>query len=174
MTETETVTTSAYLARVDELLADPRPFPPRDTDHATGWGGPGWLIEELYVSREFWDDEDDDDGEAREREYELAEARLDALAGVFTARWGSPYTVDLFSYLRADCDGEGSGYEAPEPVTLLSWKAVTLNVWPLPGGGRWLGLSVGQEDKELPVVLSAALCEGPAPAPAAPGPGLGE
>ncbi|MER7672817.1 hypothetical protein ABTY61_30795 [Kitasatospora sp. NPDC096128] len=165
MTETETA--SAHLARVDELLADPRPFPPRDTDHATGCGGPGWRIEELYVSRQFWDDEY---GEAREREYELAEARLDALAGVFTARWGSPYTVDLFPYLRAACDGEEPGCEAPAPVTLLSWTAVTLHVWPLPGG-RWLGLSVGQEDKELPVVLSAVLCDGPAPAPAAPDPG---
>lgn len=154
-----------HLDRVDALLADPRPYTPADADHATGHAGPGYRVEELYVSRDFRHDEED--RQACEREHDLAEARLAALAEVLTARWGSPHTVDLFSYLRAGYDWECAARPVPEPLALLSCKAVTLHVWPLPDGGagpRWLGLSVGQEDKELPVVLSATLADGPVPA----------
>ncbi|MFJ9776725.1 hypothetical protein ACIRVF_36755 [Kitasatospora sp. NPDC101157] len=162
------MTTPADLARIDGLLADPHPFPPEDTDHATGRAGPGYRVEELYVSRAFFDGEDgddDEDGQACDREHHLAQARLDALAREFTTRWGSPQAVDLFSYLRASSDRD---HQAPEPVALLCQQAVTLHVWPLPGGRRWIGLSVGQADKELPVVLHTTLAEGPAPAPTVP------
>ncbi|MFD5462934.1 hypothetical protein ACFWIQ_08900 [Kitasatospora sp. NPDC127059] len=159
--------TPAHLDRVDALLADPRPHPPEDTDHPTGYCGPGYRVEELSVSREFWDDPD---AMACDREHDLAQGALEALAEVFTARWGRPYEVDLFSYLRASFDAQDAGYRPAEPVGLLCQQAVTLHVWPLPGAERWLGLCVGQGDKELPVVLSAALADGPAPAPTAPDP----
>ncbi|MFB7911523.1 hypothetical protein ACFC1T_34335 [Kitasatospora sp. NPDC056076] len=158
---------SVYLARVDELLAGPRPFPSEVGGHRAGYCGPGWWVEELGVSRDFWDG---DDG-AREREYELAQARLAALAGVFTARWGGPYEIDLWPHLRASVEGEDGGGHRPAPVVdLLCQWVVVLHVWPLPGGGRWLGLGLGQQDKELPVVLYAALADGPVPSPAAPAP----
>ncbi|KJS63723.1 hypothetical protein [Streptomyces rubellomurinus] len=154
---------AAHLAALDDLLA--RPYPAAETGDATGYGGPGWWVQDLYVSGEFWDDED---GEALQRADEEAAGHFDALARALTARWGEPFTVDLWSYLVASFDGEQPGREAPEPIGLLSGRATALHVWPLPGGGRWLGLAVGQEDKELPVVLSVAVAAGPAPAPVAP------
>ncbi|MGW2377698.1 MULTISPECIES: hypothetical protein [Kitasatospora] len=159
------MTTAAHLARIDALLADSHPFPLRKREYAAGFAGPGYRVEELSVSRDFFDDAE---GQAVERELDAAGARLDALARVFTARWGRAQAVDLFSYLRAsfDADQDG-GHPVPEPVALLCQKAVTLQVWTLPGGGRWIGLGVGQEDRELPVVLYAVLAAAPAPAPAA-------
>ncbi|MGA5822340.1 hypothetical protein ACPC54_31290 [Kitasatospora sp. NPDC094028] len=154
---------AAHLAALDDLLT--RPYPETETVEATGYGGPGWRVRDLYVSGEFWDDED---GEALQRAEEEAAAHFDALAGALTARWGEPSTVDLWSYLVAGFDGEFPGRAAPEPIGLLSGRATALRVWPLPDGGRWLGLAVGQEDRELPVILSAAVAAGPVPELTAP------
>ncbi|MFH8383890.1 hypothetical protein ACH4E7_23575 [Kitasatospora sp. NPDC018058] len=158
--------TPELLARIDDLLARERPYPQKEVVDGEGYGGPGYRVLELDVSGDFWDDED---GQACERAHDEADARLEALAAVLTARWGEPYDVDLWSYLVAGYGWDHPGRPSPVPLGLLSGKAVTLRVWPLPGAGaRWLGLAVGQEDKELPVVLLAALADGPAPAPCAP------
>jgi hypothetical protein len=154
-----------HLARIDDLLAREHPYPEREVIDDDGYGGPGYRVLELLVSEDFWDDED---GQACERAHDVAGAHLEALAAVLTARWGSPYDVDLWSYLVAGYGWDHPGSPSPVPLGLLSGTAITLRVWPLPGDGRWLGLAVGQGDKELPVVLLAALADGPAPAPSAP------
>lgn len=107
-------------------------------------------MRELQVSRDFWDD---DDGQAWvEAEAEL-QACLDDLAASLTTRWGNAFVVDLGPYLSAGCEGE----PVPEPLDYLSQQAVSMQVWPLPDSGRWLALAIGQADKELPLILFAAV-----------------
>ncbi|MGW2839359.1 hypothetical protein ACWCWD_16345 [Streptomyces sp. NPDC001493] len=45
----------------------------------------------------------------------------------------------------------------PEPLDELSRHAVSMRVWPLPDGDRRLAPAVGQADKELPLILFAAI-----------------
>ncbi|MFI1524601.1 hypothetical protein [Kitasatospora cineracea] len=45
----------------------------------------------------------------------------------------------------------------PEPLDYISQQAVSMQVWPLPDSGRWLALAIGQADKELPLILFAAV-----------------
>ncbi|MFJ8623413.1 hypothetical protein ACIRD3_11275 [Kitasatospora sp. NPDC093550] len=163
MTTTPPATSAAdVLPAIDELLA--RPYPPAPT--ASGEGGPTWWVDSRFLSGDFWDDEDNNAlHEADARAQEL----LDALTEALTARWGSPATVDLWSYLTADYENPRSEpYEPYEPIDRLSQLATELLVWPLDGGTRWLGLTVGQGDRELPLELLTAVAEGPPPAPTAP------
>jgi hypothetical protein len=64
-----------------------------------------------------------------------------------------PLVVDLWPCLRAGCEGE----EVPEPLDSLSQQAVSMQAWPLRDRGRWLALTIGQQDKELPLELLAAV-----------------
>ncbi|MFI6932535.1 hypothetical protein [Streptomyces sp. NPDC050287] len=137
-----------YLSLIDELLA--QPFPQVNLYDHTGCGGPQHRVRILRASQEFWDD---DDGEAaREAGAELR-AYLDALIAALTARWGEPLVVDLLPYLRAGLEGEA----VSEPINCLSQLAGSVQAWPHPDLGRWLGLAVGQGDKELPLELLAAV-----------------
>ncbi|MGW6875392.1 hypothetical protein ACWGHA_24025 [Streptomyces xanthophaeus] len=136
-----------HLASVDEMVV--QPFPERDFDDVTGWGGPGHRVRVLGESEPFWED----DGTAWDAAHVELEAQLDAVAAVCTARWGEPRAVDLRPYLVAGCDGEA----VPEPLDSLSQQTVWLRVWPLPDGERMLALSLGQADGELPLVLYAAV-----------------
>ncbi|MEV6979407.1 hypothetical protein [Kitasatospora sp. NPDC093806] len=146
------MTTEEYLSTIDSLAA--QPFPEAAFADATGCGGPEHRVRVLHVSRDFWED---DDGQAwAEAETDLR-ARLDDLAARLTTRWGSAYVVDLGPYLSAGCDGE----PVPEPLDFLSQQAVSMQAWPLPTGDRWLALAVGQADKELPLVLLAAVGQTP-------------
>ncbi|MFE2109202.1 hypothetical protein ACFXAF_25525 [Kitasatospora sp. NPDC059463] len=142
------MTTEEYLSTIDALAV--QPFPEVTYVDASGGGGPEHHVRDLEVSRDFWDD---DDGHAWvDAEAEL-QARLDDLAARLTDRWGSAFVVDLGPYLSAGCVGE----PVPEPLGHLSQQAVSMQVWPLPDNDRWLALAIGQADKELPLILFAAV-----------------
>jgi hypothetical protein len=49
--------------------------------------------------------------------------------------------------------------EAPEPLGLLCMLAGSMQMWQVPSTGRWLGLTIGQVDRELPFELLAAVGE---------------
>ncbi|MGW6574455.1 hypothetical protein ACWGAN_20130 [Streptomyces sp. NPDC054945] len=144
-----------HLPIIDELVT--RPFPATDLDDDTGHGGPGRLVRVLRMSQDFRDD-------AYHRALNRADAQrgaeLDALTAALTVRWGDPRVVDLWSYLTAD-DGE----DVPEPIGSLCRSATELRVRPVPGGGRRLGLTVGQHDTQLPLELLAAVGRTPPPDP---------
>ncbi|MBO1334325.1 hypothetical protein [Streptomyces sp. VRA16 Mangrove soil] len=142
------MTTEEYLSTIDSLAV--QPFPDATYVDASEGGGPEHHVRELQVSQDFWDD---DDGQAwAEAEAELR-ARLDDLAARLTDRWGSAFVVDLGPCLRASCEGE----PVPEPLDYLSQQVVSMQVWSLPDSGRWLALALGQADKELPLILFAAV-----------------
>ncbi|MGW4675296.1 hypothetical protein [Streptomyces sp. NPDC004324] len=142
------MTTEEYLSTIDALAV--QPFPEVTYDDTSGGGGPEHHVRDLQVTRDFWDD---DDGQAWvEAEADL-QARLDALAACLTDRWGRAFVVDLGPYLSASCEGE----PVPEPLDNLSQQAVSMQVWPLPDNDRWLALAIGQADKELPLILFAAV-----------------
>ncbi|MGW4507281.1 DUF998 domain-containing protein [Streptomyces sp. NPDC004436] len=132
----------AYLPLIDDLAG--QPFPEAVFQDATGDGGPEHLIRVLHRSRDFWDAEDMDVWE--QVDAELGACR-DALLAAYTARWGDPLVIDLWA-----------GHEdMPEPFCTLGAVTTSLHAWPLPGGERWLGLAIGQADKELPMELLAAV-----------------
>jgi hypothetical protein len=142
------MTTDEYLSTIEALAV--QPFPEVTYVDSSGGGGPEHHVLELQVSRDFWDD---DDGQAWvEAEAEL-QACLDDLAARLTTRWGHAFVVDLGPYLSAGCEGK----PVPEPLDYLSQQAVSMQVWPLPDRGRWLALAIGQADKELPLILFAAV-----------------
>ncbi|MFI9810401.1 hypothetical protein ACIHEJ_40070 [Streptomyces sp. NPDC052301] len=133
---------------IDELLA--QPFPEANFDDGAGCGGPEHRVRILRARQEFWDD---DDGEAaREAEAELR-AYLDALIAALSARWGEPLVVDLLPYLRAGLERKAMR----EPINCLSQLAGSTQAWQHRGLGRWIGLAIGQGDKELPLELLAAV-----------------
>lgn len=139
-----------YIVLVYELLA--RPFSAVSYRDVTGCGGPGHHLCTLRASQGFWEDLD---GEAaREAEADL-QADLAALMAMLTDRWGESITVDLRQYLRAGL----AGAAVPEPVNSLCGLAGSMQVWPHPENGRWLALTIGQGDKELPLELLAAVGE---------------
>ncbi|WP_327174155.1 hypothetical protein OG599_01940 [Streptomyces sp. NBC_01335] len=142
------MTTQEHLSTIDALVVEP--FPEAPCADATGSGGPQHHIRVLQVSRDFWDD---DDGRAWVQAEAGLMACLDDLAARLTTRWGDAFVVDLGPFLSAALDGES----VPEPLDDLSQQVVSMRVWPLPDGDRWLALAVGQADKELPLILYAAI-----------------
>ncbi|MEU6971957.1 hypothetical protein AB0A71_30330 [Kitasatospora aureofaciens] len=141
------MTTEEYLSTIDALAV--RPFPEVTYADASGGDGPEHHVRELQVSRDFWDDDGQAWGEA---EADL-QACLGDLAARLTTRWGHAFVVDLGPYLSAGYEGE----PVPEPLDYLSQQVVSMQVWPLPDRGRWLALAIGQADKELPLILFAAV-----------------
>ncbi|WP_165914338.1 hypothetical protein [Streptomyces sp. AcE210] len=47
----------------------------------------------------------------------------------------------------------------PEPINSLCEQAGSMQLWLLPEADRWLALTIGQGDKELPLELLAAVDE---------------
>ncbi|WP_329582574.1 hypothetical protein [Streptomyces sp. NBC_01361] len=47
----------------------------------------------------------------------------------------------------------------PEPINSLCEQAGSMQLWLLPEADRWLALTIGQGDKELPLELLAAVGE---------------
>ncbi|WP_344238768.1 hypothetical protein [Actinocorallia libanotica] len=134
-------------AAVEELLA--LPFPREDTRGEVRDSGPGYHVQVLQASRDFWDDRDEEIVEAAEEEIDAA---FRALATALTARWGEPETVDLDPYLWSE-------EPAPEPLGRLSMLSGRMLVWRRPVPGRWVALAVGQADREFPIELLAAIGE---------------
>ncbi|MEV7559604.1 hypothetical protein [Streptomyces sp. NPDC089795] len=142
-------TPEACLPLIDGLVV--RPFPETEFQDDTGDGGPDHLIRVLHRSRDFWDAEDPQVWEQVDAELS---ACLDTLIAVCTARWGDPLVVDLW----AECgDGDDARRDVPEPLCTLSQVTTSMYAWRLSGGDRWLGLALGQADKELPMELLAAV-----------------
>jgi hypothetical protein len=147
MTFAEPGVLGQYLAQLDGMLA--QPFPEREVADAAGWGGPEYWVRVLRASQEFWEDHD---GLARcEAEAELS-AYCDALRAALAGRWGEPVDVELWPCLKAGCEGA-----VREPLDFLSQQLTSMLMWQLPGLGRWFGLGIGQQDKELPLELVAAV-----------------
>jgi hypothetical protein len=120
------------LSIIDALIA--LPFPEQEGRSRTqhGWSGPGYHIAVLRESRDFWDVPGPETITAAEEELE---ADLTALVTVLAGRWGSPTEVDLRPYLGLD------------------------KMWQVSSAGRWLGLTIGQVDRELPFELLAGVGE---------------
>ncbi|MFJ9788385.1 hypothetical protein [Streptomyces globosus] len=141
------------LSIIDGLIG--LPFPESEAKTPHGWGGPGYRIAVLRQSRDFWDVPDVEAVTVAEEELE---ADLAALVAVLAARWGGPAVVDLWSCLGFG-DPDQPGVEAPEPLGSLGNLAGSLHAWRLPSTGRWLGLTIGQADREFPLELIAAVGE---------------
>ncbi|QTE02662.1 hypothetical protein [Streptomyces cyanogenus] len=143
------------LSVIDALIA--LPFPERESKSKThhGWGGPGYHIAVLRESRDFWDVPDPEAMTAAEEELE---ADLTVLVTVLAGRWGRPTVVDLWPCPGLD-DPEHPDIEAPEPLGSLCNLAGSMQTWHVPSTGRWLGLTIGQVDREFPFELLAAVGE---------------
>lgn len=139
--------TAERVAWIDEDVA--AAFPAEDTPCGVRSRGPGFCLSVLSRSRDFWDDPPQEVVEATEA---AVEAERDEVAAVLTRRWGAPEAVDLFRYQEALM----AGAELPDPLGRLC-SGADLLVWRVSGTGRWVGLSVTQEDAELPFELSAAV-----------------
>ncbi|MCF2526961.1 hypothetical protein [Yinghuangia soli] len=137
---------------VETLLL--RPFAERPYRAGEASGGPGWHMVDLEVSRDFWEDSERDQIEVVWDQYEDKARRL---AGVLDGRHGAHRVVALAPYFERGMEGE----DVPEPFDDLSNFVVRLHVWTI--GDRWLGVGVGQYDKELPIQLVAVTGAGPGP-----------
>ncbi|MFD8163304.1 hypothetical protein [Streptomyces malaysiensis] len=139
--------TADHVATIDQLRA--RDFPAQRT--ADGWvvSGPGFHVADLRVSEDFWDA----DLTRVEEVLEEFEAELGALVQVLTLRWGAPEVLDLTDSLERSAMGE----PVPPPLDTLCGYVPELSVWRL--DGRWVGLGVGQGDRELPFQLLVAIGE---------------
>ena len=109
---------------------------------------PGYVIIFLRKSQDFWAAEERDLIDPIWTEY-LKDS--DELAAKLAAVWGSPTRVPLGPILDRSIAGES----IPPLPDGLSQFAVHTDVWRV--GSRVVCLGVGQHDKELPVVLFAAV-----------------
>ncbi|WP_067812721.1 hypothetical protein [Actinomadura kijaniata] len=141
------MTVDGHLAIVDELLA--LPFPERSEWTGGALSGPGHHVRVLEASQDFWESRDPEITEAAEEQIDSA---LQALAEVFTTRWGAPGKVDLEPYL-------GSTAPAPEPMAQLCLLSPQMLVWRPAAADRWVGLCVGQADAEFPIELRVAVAD---------------
>ncbi|GAA2376371.1 hypothetical protein GCM10010404_35250 [Nonomuraea africana] len=99
----------------------------------------------LQAGQDFWDDRREEVVEAAEEEIDAA---LQALVAALTARWGEPEPY---------ADGEGPASEPMNELCRLSGEMLAWRRWV---AGRWVGLAVGQADREFPIVLLAAVGRG--------------
>lgn len=144
----------AQLSVIDALIALPFPEQEGQSRAQHGWGGSGYHIAVLRESRDFWDVPGPETITAAEEELE---ADLTSLVTVLAGRWGSPTVVDLWPCLGLDNPDYPDIEEAPEPLGSLSMLAGSMQMWQVPSAGRWLGLTIGQVDRELPFELLAAV-----------------
>ncbi|MFF3765434.1 hypothetical protein ACFYYR_15290 [Streptomyces sp. NPDC001922] len=142
------MTTAEQLATIDRLRR--QPFPGRPGRHGGTVGGPGFHLAELHRSQGFW--EDDGTGWLEARDQFAAEC--EALVLLLSRRWGSPEHIDLGVHLERSAAGE----PVPEPLLTLCGCATSVHVWWT--GGRWIGIGVGQQARELPFQLVVAVGEG--------------
>ncbi|MEU4894209.1 hypothetical protein AB0B12_33630 [Streptomyces sp. NPDC044780] len=137
--------TADHVASIDRLRA--RDFPGQRTVHGRVAGGPGFHVADLRVSEDFWDA----DLTRVEEVLEEFEAELSALVQVLTLRWGAPEVLDLTDALERSAMGE----PVPPPLDTLCGYVPELHIWRV--DGRWVGLGVGQGDRELPFQLLVAI-----------------
>ncbi|WP_406229574.1 hypothetical protein [Nocardia sp. NBC_01009] len=128
-------------------------FPTEDARDGNRSSGPGHHVCVLRASQDFWNDRSEEVVEAAEEEIGAA---FQELVTVLTARWGGPEAIDLGPFLW--CEGP-----VPEPISRLCGLSGEMLVWRQPEAGRWVALTVGQGDPELPIELLVAVGEEPIP-----------
>ncbi|KAK1177721.1 hypothetical protein B7755_005770 [Streptomyces sp. NBS 14/10] len=139
--------TADHLAIIDLLRA--RDFPDRRGVVGAVASGPGFHVADLRVSEDFWDA----DLERLIEVEEEFEVELGVLVQVLSLRWGEPEVLDLADHLERDAMGE----RVPEPLRSLCGYVGRVYGWRT--DGRWIGLGIGQGDRELPLQLVAAIGE---------------
>lgn len=139
--------TADHLAAIDLLRA--RDFPDRRGVVGAVESGPGFHVADLLVSEAFWDA----DVERLIEVEEEFEAELRVLVQVLSLRWGDPEVLDLTDHLERQAMGE----PVPEPLRSLCGYVGRVHGWR--ADGRWIGLGLGQGDRELPLQLVAAIGE---------------
>nr|WP_245656566.1 hypothetical protein [Microtetraspora fusca] len=135
------MTIDDQLGVLDDLLA--RPFPAEEERHGYGTSAPAYHVRALRLSQDFWDD----GLEVVEAAAVEMEAALEALAARLTEGWGEPETIRL-----PQQDGELLAELSRTCGSVLRWRPRD--------GGRWVGLAIGQEDREFPIMLLAAAHRG--------------
>ncbi len=141
------MTLDEQLTMIDALRL--RAFPAQRTRSGLVESGPGFHIADLRVSADFWDA---DLVEVAEAEEEF-EAGLTALVQALSLRWGEPETLDLTPCLERTA----SGLPVPPPLDTLCGYVPLMHRWRV--RGRWIGVGVGQGDRELPFQLLVAVGE---------------
>ncbi|MBO3677835.1 hypothetical protein [Streptomyces sp. NEAU-YJ-81] len=139
--------TADHVATIDRLRA--RDFPAQRAADGRVESGPGFHVADLRVSEDFWDA----DLTRVEEVLEEFEAELSVLVQVLTLRWGAPDVLDLTDSLERSAMGE----PVPPPLDTLCGYVPELSIWRV--DGRWVGLGVGQGDRELPFQLLVAIGE---------------
>ncbi|TQM67100.1 hypothetical protein FHX41_0699 [Actinomadura hallensis] len=104
-------------AVVDELLV--LPFPRQETRDGERSSGPGYHVQALKASRDFWDGRDEETFQAAEDEIDTA---LQEVRAALTERWDAPEAVDLEPYLRPDGP-------VPEPINQLCMLTTKTLLW---------------------------------------------
>ncbi|MGW3912980.1 hypothetical protein ACWEBX_15860 [Streptomyces sp. NPDC005070] len=148
--------TADQLSIIDTLITQQFPERKGDTKTEHGWGGAGFHIAILRATQDFWEDRSP---EVVDPAVQELEADLTAVADALTERWGDPNAVDLWPYLGLDDPDYPNTEPAPEPLSSLCGLAVNMLAWRIPSTGRWLGLTIGQADREFPFELLAAVGE---------------
>ncbi|MFE1774615.1 hypothetical protein [Streptomyces sp. NPDC059008] len=141
------MTLDEQLTTIDALRL--RAFPAQRIRSGLVESGPGFHVADLWVSEDFWDA---DLAEVAETEEEF-EAGLTALVQALSLRWGEPETLDLTPHLERTA----SGLPVPPPLDALCGYVPLLHGWRV--RGRWIGVGVGQGDREMPFQLLVAVGE---------------
>ncbi|MFI0714863.1 hypothetical protein ACH4SK_30400 [Streptomyces inhibens] len=142
------MTTDRHLAAIDLLRL--REFPAERARSAMVESGPGFHIAGLRVSQEFWDADLTEVAEAEEE----FDAELTALVQALSLRWGEPGILDLAPHLER----MARGIPVRPPLDTLCGYVPRMHGWRV--AGRWVGVGVGQGDRELPFQLLVAVGEG--------------
>ncbi|MFI1995157.1 hypothetical protein [Actinoplanes sp. NPDC020271] len=108
----------------------------------------GHVVAFLRESQEFWEPEERELIEPIGTEYQ---AQSDELADRLAEFWGRPARVPLWPVLDRSLAGE----DVPPLAGELSQFAVEVDTWRV--GDRVVCVGVGHHDKELPIVLFAAV-----------------
>ena len=173
----ETFDLARAIAALDTLLAAPLPAAGptvAEGDPVTGeWAaseGDGFRIVPLWES-----DPQGLQGQEWDKAEEAAEAHLASLVAELEGRWGPHRQVAVHVLLLLKGSGEyqssllrEDGQEVPPLLDALLAQDCygDLAAWgPVPGQGRWVGVSVGRSDGDAPLVMTAVVSDRPIVAP---------
>ncbi|TJZ59266.1 hypothetical protein FCH28_04020 [Streptomyces piniterrae] len=141
------MTIDEYLTAIDRLRL--RDFPAQPGCAAMVESGPGFHIADLRVSGDFWDADLTEVAAALDE----FEAELTALVQALSLRWGPPGILDLGAHLERSA----MGIPVRPPLDSLCGYVPQMYGWRV--AGRWVGVGVGQGDRELPFQLLVAVGE---------------
>ncbi|MBL1094406.1 MULTISPECIES: hypothetical protein [Streptomyces] len=141
------MTLDEQLTTIDRLRL--REFPAQRVRSAPAESGPGFHIADLRISQDFWDADLTELAEAEEE----FEAALTALVQALSLRWGEPQVLDLAGVLERTAQG----LPVRPPLDTLCGFVPRMYGWRV--ADRWIGVGVGQGDRELPLQLLVAVGE---------------